>query len=100
MTQKQSATVRTGRIGEKGRLTLPAEIRSKYGLKEGDMVAFTETEDGILISPKVLIAQKLLDRMSEMFQDTTLEELMESSRSIRKELAKEMYGIDDADRTK
>lgn len=103
MSEKQEETnkkTRIGRIGERGRLTLPAEVRAKYGLKEGDVVSIRETNEGILISPQALIAQKLLDQLNEIAGDISLEEWMESGQAIRKELAKEMYGIDEGDRTK
>ncbi|MGO8947044.1 MAG: AbrB/MazE/SpoVT family DNA-binding domain-containing protein [Ktedonobacterales bacterium] len=102
MSEKQEETnkkTRIGRIDERGRLTLPAGIRTKYRLKEGDVVSITETSEGILISPQAVIAQRLLERMQEIAGDISLEEWMESGQAIRKELAKEMYGIDESDKT-
>jgi len=39
-------------VQEKGQVTIPAEIRRKLGVKKGDLVAFIETEGGVLISPR------------------------------------------------
>ncbi|HEY7349869.1 MAG TPA: AbrB/MazE/SpoVT family DNA-binding domain-containing protein [Ktedonobacterales bacterium] len=87
------------RIREKGQITLPAEIRRKYNLKEGDLVGFQETPEGILISPKAVIAAKLLDEIGAKLRESgiTLEEMLESGRKIRGELLKEMYGMDSAE---
>jgi AbrB family looped-hinge helix DNA binding protein len=38
-------------ITEKGTVTIPAEIRRKYGLKKGSRVKFIETDEGILLVP-------------------------------------------------
>jgi AbrB family looped-hinge helix DNA binding protein len=50
-------------IQAKGQVTIPAEIRKKLGLKQGDLVAFVETEDGVLISPREAVA---LDTLREI----------------------------------
>lgn len=84
------------KVQEKGQVTIPAEIRDKLGLKKGDLVAFVETEQGVLISPQELVAQQALDRIGEVLKEKgiTLDELMESGREIRGDLVKEQYGID------
>ncbi len=98
MTKKMQEP-KLARIREKGQITLPAEIRRKYNLKEGDLIGFQETPEGILISPKAVIAARLLDEMSAKLRESgvTLEEMLESGREIRGELLKEMYGIDAAE---
>ena len=57
---------RTYIIQENGQVTLPLEWRQKYGLKKGDVVIFTETDDGLLISPRVALAMKLLDEIGDV----------------------------------
>jgi AbrB family looped-hinge helix DNA binding protein len=42
------------RVQSKGQVTIPTEIRKKLGLKKDDLVAFVETEDGVLLSPREL----------------------------------------------
>ena len=37
------------KIDELGRLVIPADLRSQYGLKPGDKVCFTVYDNGILI---------------------------------------------------
>lgn len=86
---------RLSRVQKKGQVTIPADIREKLGLKEGDLVAFVETDKGILISPREVIAMEALDRIGELLREKgiTVEELIESGRDIRGELMEEMYGL-------
>jgi AbrB family looped-hinge helix DNA binding protein len=90
---------KTYTIQENGQVTLPAEWREKYGLKKGDVVVFEEIEQGLLVSPRVVLAMKLLDEIGEELKakGVTLEELMERGRQIRGEILKEEYGIDAGD---
>ncbi len=82
-----------GTIGERGRLTVPAPVRRKYGLKAGDLVQFTETKDGILIAPKVVIAQHLFDQLEQALGGVSLDEWIASGRDLRANLLAEHYGI-------
>lgn len=79
------------RIQEKGQVTLPAELRRALGLKKGDLVAVTQTDDGVLITPQQVIAMKALDRVGELLreQGVSLEEMIESGRQLRGELSRE-----------
>lgn len=83
-------------VQEKGQVTIPAEIRRKLGLKKGDLVAFIETDQGVLISPQEIVAMEALDRLGEMLKERgiSLEELIESGREIRGEIAREKYNLD------
>ena len=82
-------------VQEKGQVTIPSEIRQKLGLKKGDVVAFVETEQGVLISPQEVIAMEALDRIGAILKEkgVTLEELIESGREVRGELVEEEYGL-------
>lgn len=84
------------KVQEKGQVTIPVEIRRKWELGKGDLVAFVETEEGVLIRPQEIIAMRALDRLGEMLKEKgiTLEELVESGREIRGEIAKEKYNLD------
>jgi AbrB family looped-hinge helix DNA binding protein len=39
------------KIGKRGQITLPREIRSAWGVGEGDQVAFLQRGDDILVQP-------------------------------------------------
>lgn len=82
------------RIQEKGQVTLPAGLRRKLGLKKGDLVAVSETEEGVLITPQEVLALKALDRIGEALEQRglSLEELIESGREVRGEIVQDKYG--------
>ena len=89
------------RVQEKGQVTLPTELRRKFGLKKGDLVAVEETEEGLLITPQEILAVKALDRVGEALRERglSLQELIESGREIRGETIEKKYGDgpDDTD---
>jgi len=39
------------KITKKGQTTIPVKYRKKYNLKEGVVVAFEETDEGLIIKP-------------------------------------------------
>ena len=83
------------RVQEKGQVTLPAELRRKLGLKKGDLVAVAVTEEGLLITPQEVLATRALDRVGEALRQRglSLDDLIESGRDIRAEIAKEKYDV-------
>lgn len=83
------------KLQAKGQVTIPVEIRKKLGLEKGDLVAFVETEQGVIISPQEVVAMEALDRIGEALKEKgiSLGELMESGREIRGEMLEEKYGI-------
>lgn len=66
-------------VQEKGQVTIPAELRRKWGLKKGDVVSFEETEEGILIRPQEIMAADVLKRLNELLQKQgiNLEDLLD-----------------------
>ena len=88
-------TVKLATVQKRGQVTIPIEMRRKLGIKEGGVVAFIEIKEGILISRREVLAMDALDRIGEALreQGTTLEELIESGREIRGQIAKEEYGL-------
>ena len=81
-------------VQEKGQVTIPTGIRKKLGLKKGDYVAFVETEQGVMIVPRTVVAQEALEKIGAALREhgISLEELMERGHEIRGELIKEHYG--------
>jgi AbrB family looped-hinge helix DNA binding protein len=95
MTKVNASEMRLVRVQEKGQVTIPAEARKRLGLKKGDLVAVTETPEGLLITPQEIVATKALDRIGELLREKgiTLEEMIASGRHERTHLIEEMYGI-------
>jgi AbrB family looped-hinge helix DNA binding protein len=45
----------TSKVGKRGTIVVPAELRRRYGLEEGALVIAEEREDGILLRPAVAV---------------------------------------------
>jgi AbrB family looped-hinge helix DNA binding protein len=86
-----SGSVRFGIVQKRGQVTIPIELRRKLGVEEGDVVAFVETKDGILISPREALAMDALNRIGQALQKQgiTLEELIETGRESRGRMVEE-----------
>ena len=58
-------------VKPKFQVTIPAKLRQKIQLHEGDLMEATLVEDGILLRPKDVIDRKAVaDRIESMFRDT------------------------------
>lgn len=81
----------------KGQLTVPVAMRRKYGLDEGVIVAFEATPEGLLLRPQRVVGVEALDEIGRLLreQGVDVEELLESGREIRGDLAAERYGLTD-----
>lgn len=90
-----SSNLKISRVQKKGQVTIPIEIRDKLGIQEGDLVAFVETDEGILITRQEIAAMRLLNQIGQALKEKgiDLEELIESGRELRGELIKETYGL-------
>jgi AbrB family looped-hinge helix DNA binding protein len=45
----------TSRVGKRGTIVVPAKLRKRFDLKEGDLLVTEEREDGILFRPAIAI---------------------------------------------
>lgn len=45
----------TAKLGKRGTLVIPAKLRQRFALKEGDLLITEEREDGILLRPAVAV---------------------------------------------
>jgi AbrB family looped-hinge helix DNA binding protein len=87
------------RIQEKGQVTIPAEVRKRLGLKQGDLVAVTATPEGALITPEEIIATKALNQIGAILKEQghSLGELIEAGRGERDALLRVLCGIDSTE---
>jgi AbrB family looped-hinge helix DNA binding protein len=81
------------KVQGKGRVTIPLEIRQKWGLKKGDLVTFVETEQGVIIKPAEIVASGALDEIGRALREKglSLEEIIERGREIREDLINDEY---------
>jgi len=83
------------RVQEKGKVTIPLEIRRRLRLKKGDTVTFVETEQGYLLLPAEVVVGQALESIGKVLKEkgVTYEQLMKRGRRIRGKLLKEQYGL-------
>ena len=93
--EKVATKLKLSRLQDRGQITIPQEFREKFGLEPGDMIAFVETEKGVMISPQEMVAMDAFARMGALLKEEgiTLKELIESGRKIRGELLEEEFGL-------
>lgn len=46
---KYEKQIRTSRVGERGQVTIPQALRTRYGVMPGEEVVFEETKEGLLL---------------------------------------------------
>lgn len=84
----------TIQIRSKGTLTLPIELRRKYGLDEGDVITLIDMGDGsFLLAPVVTQVDRLGDRVAKAMADkgVTLDEILTALDEERERYYQERY---------
>lgn len=79
---------------DRGRVTIPASLREKYGLEEGTELILAEEEDRLVLYPRrEERLETLLDQIGQALEERgiTLKELLEEGEEIRVEIFKERY---------
>jgi AbrB family looped-hinge helix DNA binding protein len=87
-------TSSTIQIRKKGNLTLPADIRAKYGLDDGDIFTLIDLGDGsFLLSPKVSEVNRLGNRVSDLVRKASLstEDLLTTLDEEREQYYRDRY---------
>jgi len=93
----QIMTVNTIQIRKKGSLTLPADLREKYGLNEGDVFTLIDLGEGsFLLTPRLSQVNRLGDRVSEILKEegVSQEELLKALDEERQRYYREHYAKD------
>lgn len=63
----------TVQLRQRGTLTLPAKLRAKYRLDEGDSLTLVDLDGSILLSPKVPVVPTLVAEIERLRQAAGLE---------------------------
>jgi AbrB family looped-hinge helix DNA binding protein len=80
MTKAQTVQIRA-----RGTLTLPARIRERYDLADGDPLTLVDLDGAILLSPKTSVADKLSAEIQYLMMEAglSLDELLGGLREER-----------------
>jgi len=84
----------TVQIRGKGNITLPASLRKKYKLEEGEVLTIIDLGDGsFLLKPKVLGVDKLSRQIAKRLKEenVSLDDLLQALDEERKIFYKENY---------
>lgn len=80
----------TAKIGKRGTLVIPAKLRQRFALKEGDLLVTEERADGILLRPAVAVPVEIYtpQRKAEfaLNNSVTKEDYDEACRYVRETL--------------
>ena len=83
----------TIQVRQRGTLTLPAEMRSKYGIKEGDTFRLIDLDGIFVLTPMVPMVPELAREIerARLEAGLTVEELLKGLREQRERYYKEKY---------
>lgn len=75
----------TVKVRKRGVLTLPADLRQKYKIKEGDIFGLLDLDGMFVLTPKVLMVAELAREIEAMRleQGLNIQELLEGLRAQR-----------------
>lgn len=81
-------------LRRRGTLTLPAELRRKYRLEEGEPLTLLDLGGVFLLAPKVPLVPKLVGEFERLRREAGLsvEDLWEGLDEQRQRLYRERYG--------
>jgi len=64
-------------VGERGQITIPKEIRKKYGIKKKQPLIIEDKDGEIVIKPAVAVSIKKLEKIVRKFDDDFVREIIE-----------------------
>lgn len=88
-------TTMTSRVGKRGSIVIPADIRRRYGFEEGSLVLLEEGERGLTLRPAVALPVEVYGprRRAELLLENAVDE--EDYRRAVEEVRK--LGLEPAD---
>ena len=91
------STSQTVQVGEQGVVTLPRDVREKYGIEEGDALHLVDLGDGMFVmSPMMPAVLSLVEEIEGIRKEegVSLEDLLAGLQKQREQLTREVYGPD------
>jgi bifunctional DNA-binding transcriptional regulator/antitoxin component of YhaV-PrlF toxin-antitoxin module len=87
-------TANTIQVRKKGNITLPIDLRTKYGVDEGDIFTLIDMGDGsFLLTPRISQVNRLGDKVAEILGDAgaSLDDLLNTLDEERERYYQERY---------
>ena len=87
---------KTIQVRQRGTLTLPADLREKYGIRSGDTFRLVDLDGVFVLTPMVPMVPELAREIEQMRQDAglTTQELIASLREQRETYYTEKYNAE------
>jgi AbrB family looped-hinge helix DNA binding protein len=84
----------TVQVRQRGALTLPADLRDKYGIREGDTFRLVDLDGVFVLTPMVPLVPELAREIEQMRLEAGLgiDELLKTLREQRERYYNEHYG--------
>ena len=88
----------TLQVRQRGTLTLPAELRTRYGIREGDIFRLVDLEGVFVLTPMVPMIPELAREIEQARLEAGLniEDLLKTLREQRQRYYQEKYGPDQS----
>lgn len=74
--ESEGATMTVSKIGQRRQVTIPKDLFTEMGLKEGDFIEVMPFNEGIFIKPKKLVDSKRLEGQAALPPAPSYEERM------------------------
>jgi len=86
----------TLQVRQRGTLTLPAELREKYGIRPGDTFRLVDLDGIFVLTPMVPMVPELAREIEKAREETgfSVGELLQSLREEREKYYEEKYGAE------
>ena len=83
-------------VRERGRFTIPAEIRRQMGIEEGDVFSLIQLGDTLVATRKKLVAPEVAAAIEGLMreQGVTLADLLQGLDKQREVYVREKYGLE------
>jgi AbrB family looped-hinge helix DNA binding protein len=99
MTKSQAAAYNlrlessTIRMGEGGRITVPARFRKRLGIRRGDTFSIVQVDSFLILTPKELAVPGAANAIAQIMEERglTLEEMLAGLEEQRKAIYEERY---------
>lgn len=89
----------TVQVRQRGTVTLPAELRQRYGIETGDTFQVIDLDGIFVLTPMVPMVPELAREIEKARQEAGLDtaDLLQTLRQIREESNRDLYGETDSE---